>query len=322
MRPFAINATAKPRASRSARALGAAKTSAVVFLLGAVAIPNAGCSTLGRETCTQQDLALGESAAHEDTKVVQRLLVALSTRDFDAFSAMQPSQSQYTAVAWRHGVARADAITTVIQEPGRARREFEDLVRYFDAQGLEPRQVARCTRRMSVSGETTHPLYALSVDLGGFSIAIPVYQSADRTSLAGTPVVEKPLVMDTIARAVMLQVGLLKQLERARLETEALLLLNDFLEDNTKELELIRERVKVTPWQAVEASAMSGILAPFHSDYGNRWKELQRRFPALFESEDFGAFIQLFYPAPAEEPEATPEPTPEPPMFDFEGDIR
>jgi len=310
MRPPAKYTSVQPPRPRGA-VTAKAKAMTIALLLGTTALTSAGCSTLGRESCSQKDTLFGETAAHEDTKVVQRLLIALSTRDFDAFSAMQPSQSQYTAVAWRHGSARADALATVIQEPGRARREFEDLVRQFDAKGLEPRQAGRCTRRMSVNGEVGHPLYGLSVNLGSFAIAIPVYQSPDRTSLAGTPVVEAPAVMDTISRAVMLQVGLLKSLERARLEKEALLLLNDFLEDSASELALIRERVKITPWQTVEASAMSGILAPFHSDYGNRWKELQQRFPDLFESADFAAFIGLFYPAPAEEPEVMPDFLPE-----------
>lgn len=306
-----MRASSKPSNRKSTREglSFASKATTVAALVGALAIPSAGCSTLGREHCTDAEALFGDSAAHEDTKVVQRFLVALSTRDFDAFSAMQPSQSQYTAVAWRNGAGRADALATVIQEPGKARREFEELARYFDAKGLEPRQAGRCTRRMAVNGEAGHPFYSLSVNLGSFAIAIPVYHSTDRTSLAGTPVVEAPAMVDTIARAVTLQVSLLKSLERARLEKEALLLLADFLEDHGSDLQLLRERVQVTPWETVEGSALSAILAPFHSDYGRRWAELQRRFPALFESAQFAAFIGLFYPAPAE-PAEDVEPMP------------
>jgi hypothetical protein len=276
--------------------------------LVACALPAAGCASFGRETCNSTQLTLGESPAHEDTKVIQRLMIALSTRDFESFTAMQPSQSQYVAVAWRHGGERADAMASVLQHPGQARREFMALVERFDHAGLEPRRAERCTRRMTVNGEAAHPLYALTVDVGPFALAVPVYRSTDRTSLAGQPVVEDPVMVDTMARAVMLQVGLLKQFEKARVDTEALVLMNDFLEDNERELAVLRERVGSTSWQAVEGTTLSKYLTPFHADFGHRWQALQRQFPTVFESEAFREFAATFYP------EADPNPQPKPEM--------
>ncbi len=277
---------------------------AAALVVAALGASTTACATLGRERCEDPQTALGATPAHEDTKVVQRLLIALSTRDFDAFSAMQPSQSQYLAVAWKHGAERADAIAAAVPRPRAPPPALAARGAPVDTARRAPPLAGRCTRKMAVSGEEKHPLYALSVDFGPLAMAIPVYQSTDRTSLAGSPVVEAPVVIDTMARAVQLQVGLLTSLERARLETEALVLLDDYLNDHDAELTLIRERVQETSWSAIEESALSRLLAPFHADYGRRWQALQTRFPALFETDRFQTFLRLFYP----EPRATPEP--------------
>ncbi len=292
--------------SRSLPTRSALARPAALLVVANLGLSSGACATLGRERCEEAQMAFGVTPEHEDTKVVQRLLIALSTRDYDAFNAMQPSQSQYLAVAWKHGADRADAIAAAVQRPGEARRDFAALAGRFDAAGLEPRMAGRCTRKMAVSGEERHPLYALSVDFGPLAMAIPVYQSTDRTSLAGSPVVEAPVVVDTMARAVQLQVGLLTSLERAQLEAEALVLLDDYLTEHEAELTLIRERVQETSWSAIEESTLSRLLAPFHADYGRRWQALQTRFPRLFETDRFQSFLRLFYPEPA--------PTPEPPV--------
>jgi len=265
--------------------------------LAATLMAATGCSTLGREVCDDAQLAFGQSPEHEDTKVVQRLLIALSTRDFKGFTAMQPSQSQYLAVAWRHGAARADAISAAVQQPGDSRRDFVALVDQFEKAGLEARRSGRCTRRMVINGQQDHPLYALSVDFGRFAMAVPVFQSADRTSLAGHPIVESPLILDTLSRAVVLQVALLETLERARLDPEALLLLKDFLADHAQDIDFLKARMAQTPWGDVEKSPISEIVAPFHADYAQRWLNLKLRFPQLFEHPTFLEFAGLFYPA-------------------------
>jgi hypothetical protein len=296
-----------------------------------------GCATFGREDCSGPQRMLGEAVTREESALVQGLLIALSTRDFEAFQALQPSQHQYLAVAWRHGATRADALARAVQRTGEARRAFTELGDRFVAAGLEARLSPRCTRRMPVNGDKRHPLYALSVDVGPFAVALPVHRSPDRTSLAGTPVIETALNLDTMARAVGIQVALLGLLERASRAEEALLLLNDFLTERAKDLETLRARLTATPWASLGQSELSAQLAAFHEDYAERWRDLQEhRFAEVFESPAFAGFAGIFYPpeasppgepsdgdepeTPAEpeqpsEPEAAPEApeTPEPP---------
>jgi hypothetical protein len=274
-----------------------------LLLTGALAATS-GCATLGREDCTTAQKALGEPATREESALVQSLLVALSTRDYDAFQALQPSQHQYLAVAWRHGAARADALARAVQQPGAARRAFTELGDRFVTADLEPRLTPRCTRRMTVNGAQGHSVYALSVDVGPFAVAVPVHKSADRTSLAGAPVLETPLNLDTVARAVGLQVALLNLLERASHSDEALLLLTDFLTARAKDLDALRARLAETPWAALSQAPLSGLLEVFHQEYSQRWRDLQEhRFATVFTSPDFEGFAAIFYPADAAAPD-------------------
>jgi hypothetical protein len=274
------------------------------FVLAALqALAFSGCATFGREACEPSQRALGVTPTPDEQALVQRLLVALSTRDFEAFQSLQPSQQQYLAVAWRHGEARADSLARAIQRVGESRRAFTELGDRFVENGLEARRATRCVRRMAVNGDASHPLYALSVDVGPFSVAVPVYRSADRTSLAGSPVVEEALHLDTMARAVGLQVGLLALLERANRAEEALLLLGDYLAEHAAAVSTLRERLAQTPWSTLSQTPLSAVIAPFHADYGHRWQELQQnRFPAVFEAPAFIDFAAMFYPPGGEEP--------------------
>ncbi len=275
-----------------------------LLLTGALAAAP-GCATFGREDCSNAQRGFGAPVTREESALVQSLLVALSTRDFQAFQALQPSQQQYLSVAWRHGTARADVVARAVQQTGASRRAFGELGDRFALAGLEPRSAHRCTRRMTVNGDPSHPLYALSVDVGPFALALPVHTSADRASLAGTPVVETPLNLDTMAKAVGLQVALLTRLEQATRAEEALLLLNDFLAERAADLDALRARLAETPWTAISQTPLSELLSAFHEDYGQRWRDLQTHsFAEVFDTPAFTSFASIFYPADSTAPDA------------------
>lgn len=255
----------------------------------------AGCGPITpfiRERCDMDARSVGAPAEDEDVKIVQRLLLALSTDDFRGFQNLQPTQSQYLAYAWRHGTERADALVDVIQKPDIARREFGALVTRLRGAGIEARSADRCTRRLAWDPKT-HDRYDLMVLFGKERLTVPIYASSERLSVAGRPDLDLSTARVFLFRLLAIGTDLVERMERATTRDGALAQAEGFAKAHAAELpKLDAEAVSLV--ELVTDRGMAEMSARVMRDLGGRWQTLLDRYPGIQEDPRFDGALAPF----------------------------
>ncbi len=279
-----------------ARAFLSQRRRGLVFAGTALSIAiTAGCGPITpfiRERCDDDARTVGRAAEDEDIKLVQRLLLALSTDDFAGFQTLQPTQSQYLAYAWRHGTERADALVEVIQKPDDARREFGALVTRLRGAGIEARSADRCTRRLAWDPKASER-YDLMVLFGQERLTVPVLASSERLSVAGRPDLDLSAARVFLFELLGIATDLVEHLERATTRDAALMQAEAFAKARAADLPTL-DRKAVPLAELVSSPGMAEMSSRAMRDLATRWQTVLARFAGIQEDPRFEAALAPF----------------------------
>ncbi|MBI3178798.1 MAG: hypothetical protein HYZ27_04015, partial [Deltaproteobacteria bacterium] len=255
----------------------------------------AGCGPITpfiREHCDEEARRVGSPAEDADIKLVQRLLLALSTDDFAGFQTLQPTQSQYLAYAWRHGPAHADALVEVIQEPDSARRDFGALVARLRGAGIEARSAERCTRRLAWDPQALDR-YDLVVVFDKERLTVPIYASSERLSVAGRPDLDRSAARLFLFKTLAIATDLVERMERAASRDGALAQAEGFAKAHAADLpKLDAEAVPLAELMTEPRTAE--LVAQAMRVLSARWQAVVDRFPGVEGDARFQAAMTPF----------------------------
>lgn len=248
-----------------------------------------------RERCDADARRIGAPVDDAEILLVQNLLRMLSTDDFRAFQALQPTQSQYLAYAWLHGAKQADELVGIIQHPDSARNEFGELVKRLRAAGIEARSADRCTRRLAWDPKATDR-YDLVVAVGKERLTVPIYATSERLSVAGALDLELSGARIFLFQALALAADYTERLERAATKEAALASIEAFSRDHAADIaQLDAMRVSLSGLAGLNAAVGTTEVAQrVTNELTHRADEALARFPGLRDDPRFQAALRPF----------------------------
>jgi len=267
------------------------------------------CASIRRPHCPSD--APGEAASERDELLVKLLVRSFYQDDFELYQQLQPSESQYTTLAWRFGAAEADTLMDVIRRPDEAQKVFEAKRGELVAKGIDARSAARCTRVVA-SREDEARIHTLDVTFGdasdGEHVRLEVFDSGGRAAMLGG--FARPSLTTTLQEVFAIAEGFFGIVfELGTDPAKALPALRAFRDEHLLRYQALQEEVRRATIEHPEEVAESyHALVQRIRGLEDKWEAAKERLGALASNPEFTSILDEFATAPAANTPAPDDP--------------